>query len=93
MKKKLMFLVAIIAFALCALCGCGYKEKAKDFVPDSNRFILLEEQELAICDHVYILCDRETRVMYLITYLGGNGGGLTVMIDENGKPLLYEGEL
>lgn len=93
MKKKLMFLVAIIACALCFLCGCDYKEKvkAKDFVPDSNRFVLLETQALSAYDHLYVLCDRETRVIYLLTHL--HGGGLTVMVDENGKPLLYEGEL
>jgi hypothetical protein len=29
--------------------------------------------------------------MYLVVNIY-NGGGVTVLVDENGKPLLYEGE-
>ncbi len=38
-----------------------------------------------------IYYDKETKVEYLIK--GKNrGGGITVLVDQEGKPLLYEGE-
>ena len=36
-----------------------------------------------------IFVDRETGVCYY-WYKGYNAGGLTVMLDENGKPLIWE---
>lgn len=42
-----------------------------------------------------IYCDTVTKVLYLQSRIGiGNQGhgGLTVLIDKDGKPLLYEGE-
>ena len=35
-----------------------------------------------------VLYDRDTKVMYLWDYRGG----YTVMVDSDGKPLLYKGE-
>lgn len=43
-------------------------------------------------DGYFILVDKETRVMYLFVKCG-YGAGLEVMVDEEGKPMLYEGEL
>ena len=37
----------------------------------------------------FVLVHKETRVMYITYYHGGT----TVMLDEDGKPLIYEGEL
>ncbi len=54
--------------------------------PD-DRFIILDHQRIDGTDY-YILCDKETRVMYI-----SKGDTLTVMVDENGQPLLYDGEL
>ena len=34
-----------------------------------------------------IITDSETGVQYLFAY-SGNAGGLTVLVDQNGKPLL-----
>lgn len=42
-----------------------------------------------------IYCDTVTKVLYLQSCIGiGNQGygGLTVLINKDGKPLLYEGE-
>ena len=38
-----------------------------------------------------IYYDKETKVMYLISDIY-KGGGITVLVDRDGKPLLYEGE-
>ncbi len=37
----------------------------------------------------YIIADKETGVQYLV-FQDIQEGGMTVLVDENGKPLLYE---
>ena len=39
--------------------------------------------------HYAILADKETKVMYMFMKTG-YGGGLTVMLDSDGTPKLYE---
>ena len=38
-------------------------------------------------NRAFIMVDKETKVMYLTFNCGG---GMTVMLDANGKPLLWE---
>jgi hypothetical protein len=38
-----------------------------------------------------IYVDSETNAMYF-WHTGGYSGGLTVMVDENGQPLIWKGE-
>ncbi len=40
----------------------------------------------------YIWVDRETRVQYLVI-TSGQGAGVTPLIDAEGRPLLYRGNL
>ena len=51
-----------------------------------KRFIKLPQ---ALLDTTCVYVDHETRVQYLWVI----GGGLTVLVDANGDPLLYDGEL
>lgn len=37
-----------------------------------------------------VIVDRETGVQYL-HWAEGNAGGMTVLVDRDGKPLLYHG--
>ena len=49
--------------------------------------------------HIYyneccIIVDKETRVMYLLITVGASvGAGLTVMLNPDGTPMIWEGEL
>ena len=52
---------------------------------DRSMFVLIEKG--AIYNIVY---HRETKVMYAISYGLYNSGNFTVMVDEEGKPLLYQ---
>ena len=87
MKKKLFCLLLLFILPVCLLfTGCSSKIENKQ-----------TEQHLMVCIDdfsiggygAYILVHKETRVMYLSHYQGGT----TVMLDEDGKPLIYEGEL
>lgn len=54
-----------------------------------NRFIQIYNQYSS--DGFRIYYDKETKVMYLVSDIY-KGGGITVLVDKDGKPLLYEGE-
>lgn len=54
-----------------------------------NRFILIYNQSSN--DDFRIYYDKKTKVMYLVSDIY-KGGGITVLVDKDGKPLLYEGE-
>ena len=55
-----------------------------DSTANNDRFInILDEGQYEIW------CDRKTKVLYLQSCRGGGYGGLTVLVDKDGKPLLY----
>ena len=86
MKKVICcILILILAFAFV---GCRKETKnGNDLyeVCESVSMVAVEKtQDFIIYVH------KETKVMYLYRY---NGGGITIMFDKNGKPLLWEGEL
>lgn len=87
MKKKLFCLLFILILPVCFLfSGCKNAEtlSTKDFVAIS--YSAGKDASTTIYIH------KETRVMYLYVR-SENAGGLTVMLDADGKPLIYEGEL
>ena len=87
MRTKI-FVIAILTFCLL-LTGCGAKmESANDAAMndgDRSMFVLIEEGDI-----YKIVYHRETKVMYVISNAAYNCGNFTVMVDEEGKPLLYQ---
>lgn len=76
--KKLIVVIAIIAVMLS---GCGGPIDAETYECKSPSFVKVESTlEYEIVYH------RDTKVMYVTSYRGG----YTVMVDENGTPLLWE---
>lgn len=83
-KLKLILVIVFVLIIPFGLVGC--KNNVKEIKED--RFIVVEKYNNT--NTFYILVDKETKVCYLqsIYY-----EGLTVLVDENGKPILYEGEI
>ena len=52
----------------------------------SKRFVVVEEDN-TFTQNRYVLVDRETGVNYL-WMTGGYAGGLTVLVDAEGKPIV-----
>lgn len=75
----------IIGF-VAAACAIGYMffaPKEGDEIID-DRFVLIED-----LDNAVVVADKETRVLYLL----GDANGITVLLDADGKPMLYKGKL
>ena len=94
MKKKILSLLIVLFIPVLILCGCGTKNK--DYKEYSNsRFIFVGKYE-TIYDgggnslHIYLLVDKETRIIYLYT---GYDGGITPLLDKNGNVTYYKGNL
>ena len=98
MRKKLFCLLLLLILPVCLLfTGCStrsnnYQENI------SERFVVIEkvqddfrEIDGFVVD-IFIVVDKETRIMYFV-FAGNSRFGIEIMVDADGKPLLYEGEL
>ena len=83
MKRMIIILLMAIM-----LTGCAPTEiEGKSEEATTSRFIELEAT-LAW----RVVADKETGVMYAVSNGGYNVGTFTLLVDENGKPLIWEGE-
>lgn len=53
----------------------------------NDRFEVVIKEGSTFTNYVQVLVDRETGVNYLFV-MSGYGGGLTVLLDEDGKPVI-----
>lgn len=88
--KKVLLIFLILLGIL--IIGILFKDinVSEVFSIGKDRFITLNKYATPTTEQIII--DKNTRVMYLWCE-GFYKGGLTVMLDAEGKPLLYEGEL
>ena len=98
MKKKFLAIVLGIMLSV-SLVGCGNNssEKTSD---DTYEYILIGNRKFLEIqtsggigeNYSCIYVDCETRVQYLV-FNGGYYGSMSALLDADGKPILYEGEL
>jgi hypothetical protein len=89
--KKILIAGAAVVLIVASLTACdSTTHKAEEKKEEVNRFQRVYKQGLGGLGDIFIYVDTETGVMYTIADVG-YGAGLTVMVDENGKPLIWEG--
>ena len=88
MKKILCLAIVIMLVLFCAGCGATMQttEDIKDEPTNVSMFVLIEQG-----DSYKIVYHKETKVMYAISTGYYNQGNFTIMLDADGKPLLWEG--
>ncbi len=85
MKKIIISLLIMIGIVLT---GWLLKDVTiSNNYAENERFIQIYKQS-SVSDRFRIYYDKETKVMYLITDIY-KGGGITVLVDKDGKPLIY----
>lgn len=83
MKRMIIILLMAIM-----LTGCGVtKVDRKSEKVTTSRFI-----ELEVTTEWKVVADKETGVMYAVSEGGYNRGTFTLLVDENGKPLIWDSE-
>lgn len=90
MKNRFKLMVAALV-ACMLLTGCGARmvkeSDMKNQGTDVSMFVVLE-----VGSDYKIVYHRKTKVMYAISWSGYSRGTFTVMLDADGKPLLYKEE-
>ena len=79
--------VIAILLILLMLVGCGKNERAKSESGEDKRFVTIETAWGYL-----IVADRETGVMYAVSNGVYNRGTFTLLVDEDGNPLIWDGE-
>lgn len=81
-KLKIVFLGITILTGLILLSGCGTDVNGNS---EDYRFIKIYDN-----GSVKIYYDKETKVEYAVRDNGHGGTSMTLLVDADGKPLLYE---
>ena len=82
--------IAIIIMLLLAV-GCTKVEKVEKAKPEPERIDKSRFMEVERTNAWKIIADRETGVMYAVSYGGYNIGTFTLLVDADGNPLIYKG--
>lgn len=83
MKEKAIILAVI---ACMMLSSCKSVETAKD---EDNTSMFVTIETTTFWDVVY---HKDTKVMYVVSTGSYNHGTFTLLVDADGKPMIYEGE-
>ena len=106
MKKKLISLLLVLVMPMLVLCGCGRNQTTQlqqeeyliTEILDGITLVCIAKPKSQDGYRVYV--HKETRVMYLVyaySQYGKNSSyghyGITPLLNADGSPMLYEGEL
>lgn len=82
--KKLCLIFFLVILAV-TLCGCAATATAQNPAAES-RFVIVEKT-----GHWEVVYDKETLVMYAVSWGTYNCGTFTPLYDTDGSPLLWKG--
>lgn len=85
MKKILLLVMAVIGLSACAPSTVESIVQLKGDQP--SRFIEVEHSNFWV-----VVYDKETLTMYVVSNSGYNHGNFTLLVDADGKPLLWDGK-
>jgi len=84
MKRKLAYIL-ILSMLLLSGCEMAEVESVNDNKEDTSMFVKIEQT--GMWEIVY---HKETKVMYVVSCGAYNGGTFTLLVDADGKPMLWE---
>lgn len=92
--RTIISIVLIIIVIASVLSGCSRNKGDEKLAADiSQRFIEVADHISFTDKYDYsVFVDSETKVMYLVIY-GGYRAGITVILNADGTPMLYDGDL
>ena len=86
--KRFICLFLVLA-TLLIFTSCGSKSAAAEETSDKRFEVVYSTGSVGTQTVIFV--DHDTNVMHMFIK-SGYGGGLTMMMDETGKPLIWEGE-
>ena len=88
-KFTVLFWTLVLVFGLAA---CGYSEMDTTYDTEAEVFLPSMFVEIERGGTYRIVYQKENKVMYAVSSSGYNAGNFTLLVDENGYPMLYKGE-
>lgn len=96
--KKILFILIILIMPVCLLfTGCG--TVSNNYQDNSTeRFVCVEKIQNNFEDisgnlyDIYIIVDKQTKIMYWF-FKGYRSLSIETILDTDGKPMLWQGEL
>ena len=86
MIKKIICLLVVVLFCV-GICGCSATMEDQTTDNQASMFVKLENFSSASGGYSYVVYHKDTKVMYIISH----DGIATVMVNVEGKPLLWKG--
>lgn len=83
--KRCIAIMLVCVLVISILTGCNTVRKSKDYNEDATDYTFTR---ISSGSRMSIYKEDVTDVMYVV-YHAGYKGGLTVMLDTDGTPLLY----
>lgn len=83
--NRIKTIVLVAAFLLLSGCAANV-EKAEPDPQNVSMFVIVE-----ITSRWYVVADKKTGVMYAVSNGGYNLGNFTLLVDAEGKPLIWKG--
>jgi hypothetical protein len=84
-NRKLIIVTILLIILLSMLIGCAdAKASAAEYAEPEGTFVIVEATE-----YWFTMYHRDTKVMYVGTKNVAYMGGLTVMLDAHGDPVIY----
>lgn len=89
--KKILSIIICVCILMCSLAACGGSTTAdaKDKIEEDDRLTVIEDVDFQVYDKACIIVDDKTGVCYLFVD-GYESCALTVMLNADGKPLIWE---
>lgn len=85
MKKIISFILSVLCLGAITSCDYASVEKYDKNEPTTSMFVVVETTSAW-----QIVYHKETNVMYVVSCGSYNYGNFTLLVDENGDPLLWE---
>lgn len=82
-RKMIVIGIALVIILLMTTCRCSQSNAG------NHRMVIIDANSEI---DGYICYDRKTKVEYFVSAGMDSRGVLTVLVDADGKPLLYDGE-
>lgn len=93
--KKIIFVILLVLVIPFVFNGCGMNKSKNYETTNEMRFVVVEVYEQEIGYRFIILVDKQTRIMYFAQTdrMLLEIKSITVLLDADGQPQKYEGEL
>ena len=87
-------IIRLIIISLLIMLGILFIGPLLDAIKENKVMAVGEKRFALVSDEIYfhIYYDRKTKVMYAVSCSQYNRGNVVLLVDADGKPLLYEGE-